>query len=31
MVDHQFGYAKLDQPGVVEILFHPRVSPSQGV
>ena len=24
MVDHQFGYAKLDQPGVVEILFHPR-------
>jgi hypothetical protein len=24
MVDNQFGYAKLDQPGVVEILFHPR-------
>lgn len=24
MVGHQFGYAKLDQPGVVEILFHPR-------
>lgn len=24
MVGHQFGYAKLDQPGVVQVLFHPR-------
>jgi pimeloyl-ACP methyl ester carboxylesterase len=24
MEAHQFGYAKLDQPGVVQILFHPR-------
>ena len=24
MIDHQFGYAKLDQPGVIQFLFHPR-------
>ncbi|UCD86467.1 MAG: alpha/beta hydrolase [Desulfobacterales bacterium] len=24
MVGHQFGYAKLDQPGVLQYLFHPR-------
>jgi len=24
MTAHQFGYAKLDQPGVVRLLFHPR-------
>jgi len=24
MKSHQFGYAKLDQPGVTQLLFHPR-------
>jgi len=24
MTGHQFGYAKLDQPGVLQVLFHPR-------
>ncbi|MBW1740784.1 MAG: alpha/beta fold hydrolase [Deltaproteobacteria bacterium] len=24
MMGHQFGYARLDQPGVVQLLFHPR-------
>jgi len=24
MTTHQFGYGKLDQPGVVQFLFHPR-------
>jgi len=24
MTGHQFGFAKLDQPGVLQVLFHPR-------
>ena len=24
MTGHQFGYAKLDQPGVLQVIFHPR-------